>query len=83
MERTLKVFCSGSEQDRLSDKIPVIERYAGFLLTRLPQARADSLAKHYPVEDITDQYQLPAGRRHIDTELPRLDSGAGTHSSSL
>lgn len=75
MERTLKVFCSGSEQDRLSDKIPVIERYAGFLLTRLPQARADSLAKHYPVEDITDQYQLPAGRRHIDTELPRLDSG--------
>jgi hypothetical protein len=30
MERTLKVFCSGSEQDRLSDKIPVIERYTGF-----------------------------------------------------
>jgi subtilisin-like proprotein convertase family protein/subtilisin family serine protease len=75
MERTLKVFCSGSEQDRLSDKIPVIERYTGFLLTRLLQEPADALARRYPVEDITDQYLLPAGRRHIDTEQPRLDSG--------
>ena len=75
MERTLKVFCSGSEQDKLSDQIPVIERYTGFLLTRLPQELADSLASRYPVEDISDQYLLPVGRRDIDTELPRLDSG--------
>jgi len=65
MERTLNVFCSGSEQDRLSDKIPVIERYTGFLLTRLLQEPADALARRYPVEDITDQYLLPAGRRHV------------------
>ncbi len=32
MERTLKIFCSGAEQDKLSDEIPVIERYTGFLL---------------------------------------------------
>ena len=74
MERTLKVFCSGAEQDKLSEEFPVIERYTGFFLTRLQQEAADLLAKRYPVEDITDQYRIPAGQRNIDTELPRLNT---------
>jgi len=31
----------------------------------LLQEPADALARRYPVEDITDQYLLPAGRRHV------------------
>ncbi len=75
MELTLKVFCSGPEQDRLADEIPVVERYPGFLLTRLPEAAAQALAARYPVEDITDQYRIRVGQRSIETDAPRLDAG--------
>jgi len=74
MERTLKVFCSGPEQDRLALEIPMLERYAGFLLTRLPEQAARDLAGRYPVEDITDQYQIRIGERRIDTDLPHLEA---------
>jgi subtilisin-like proprotein convertase family protein/subtilisin family serine protease len=78
MERILKVFCSGSEQDRLAEEIPVLERYSGFLLTRLVEQDARDLAHRYPVEDITDQYQISVGERTIDTDLPRVEAGGRT-----
>ncbi len=78
MERTLKVFCSGPEQDRLAADIPVLERYAGFLLTRLPEQAAKDLGGRYPVEDITDQYQIPVGERRLDTDLPRVEASGRT-----
>lgn len=78
MERTLKVFCSGPEQDRLAAQIPVLERYAGFVLTRLPEQAAQALGSRYPLEDITDQFQIPIGERRIDTDLPRVEASGRT-----
>ena len=36
MDRILKIFVAGPEQDRLAEDMPVIETYPGFLLVSLP-----------------------------------------------
>ena len=53
MSRVLKVFCSPSEQDSLAGSYPVIERYAGFVLIDVADNEVDSIARRFPVEDIT------------------------------
>lgn len=74
MDRMLKVFCRGADQDRLADMHRVIERYDGFVLAAVPKRGVSQLSRQYPVEDITDLYTIRVGERSIDTSRPRLDT---------
>lgn len=78
MDRILKIFVSGPDQDQLAETVPVIETYPGFLLVRLPQEDVDEIAKVYPVEDISEQYLIQTSQGAIDTELPRIDQKGKT-----
>ncbi|MEJ2165214.1 MAG: S8 family serine peptidase [Desulfobacterales bacterium] len=73
MNRTLKIFCSGAEQDRLADVYHIIERYQGFVLIELSEDNINEVARQYPVEDITELYKIQVGERTIDTSKPRVD----------
>jgi subtilisin-like proprotein convertase family protein len=78
MDRILKIFVAGPEQDRLAEDMPVIETYPGFLLVSLPEESVAGIATRYPVEDITGQYHIRAGQRRMDTDLPRIDQRGKT-----
>jgi len=80
MDSVLKVFVSGAEQDQLSERFSVIEKYSGFLLISLPQQNVAEIAATYPTEDITQQYVIPAGRRQLGTDMPRVDQKGKTRS---
>ncbi len=74
MDRMVKVFCRGADQDRLAAMHRVIERYDGFVLAAVPKRSVSQLSRQYPVEDITDLYTIRVGERFIDTSRPRLDA---------
>src|SRR5581483_10416586 len=77
MKRILKVFCSGAEQKQLAAQYQVVATYAGFILIEASDAEMKKLAATYPVEDITEQYNIPAGADQetvIDTSRPRIDT---------
>ena len=73
MERTVKVFCSGPEQQRLAESHRLVEHYPGFVVLEMDEAEAATLAARLPVEDITDQYRIEVAGRVIDTREPRVD----------
>jgi serine protease AprX len=73
MNRILKIFCSGAEQDRLAEVNRIIERYPGFVLVEAGADKIKELAQQYPIEDITELYTLRVGKRTIDTSQPRVD----------
>ncbi|MEQ6342057.1 MAG: S8 family serine peptidase [Gammaproteobacteria bacterium] len=74
MDQTVKIFCTGAEQDKIAEKHPVIERYDGFVITEIPKKEVTRLSRTYPVEDITELYTIQVGERTIDTSRPRLDA---------
>ncbi|HID30598.1 MAG TPA: hypothetical protein EYP19_11420, partial [Desulfobacterales bacterium] len=74
MEHILKIFCSGADQDQLTDSYETIERYDGFMLIKVDEDQIEEIARRYPVEDITDLYTIRAGERTIDTSQPRVDT---------
>jgi len=73
MERTLKVFCTGMDQDKFETIHKIIERYDGFILIKVDEDKVEEIAQQYPVEDITDQYIIQVGSRIINTSQPRFD----------
>ena len=74
MHRTLKIFCTGADQDRLAETLLVVARYEGFIIVEISEGKIAALARRYPVEDITDLYRIQAGDRAIDTAQPRIDA---------
>jgi subtilisin family serine protease len=78
VDRILKIFASGDEQDAAADGAAVVERYDGFVVVDATAAEAKRLARRFPVEDITDQYVLHVGDRTIDTSTPRVDETGAT-----
>jgi serine protease AprX len=78
MNRVLKIFATGSDQDAIADKYPVVERYEGFLLVDVPEEMVKPISRKMLAEDITDQYAIRAGTTEIDTSRPRLDSSGAT-----
>lgn len=78
MQHTVKIFCSGPQQDNLSQEINVIEQYQGFVLADVAEHQIENIAKRFPVEDITAQYVLPAGQRNLNTSIPRLSDNGST-----
>ena len=78
MDRILKVFVSGDDQDRLAKSVDLLERYDAFVLAQAPPATAKRLAREYLTEDITDQYAILVGAGTIDTSTPRIDVDGAT-----
>jgi subtilisin-like proprotein convertase family protein len=74
MNRTIKVFCTGAQQDQLAEKYWVVETYQGFVVVDVGEDQVAEIAQQYPLEDITDLYEIRAGERVIDTSQPRLDA---------
>jgi hypothetical protein len=62
----LKVFADSPDLPS-SRGLDVIERYPGFLLVSAPAEAALRLSRHFPVEDITDQYAITVGDQTIKT----------------
>ncbi len=73
MDKRVKIFSRNAEQDSLATKYTIIEKYPGFVVAEVTQADIVELSKKYPVEDITEQYQLKIGDKTIDTSTARLD----------
>ena len=72
MNRILKVFSSGPEQDALAEDYSVIERYPAFMLVDVSPKTAKNIARAHLTEDITSQYIIEAGGGVIDTTTPRI-----------
>jgi subtilisin family serine protease len=72
--RILKVFATEAEQERLAEKLDILERYDAFVLAEAAPATAKKIARENLVEDITNQYQIPVGAGTIDTSIPRVDA---------
>jgi len=74
MQKILKVFCTGADQERLAKTYQVVARYEGFVIVEIGKNKMADLARRYPVEDITDLYLIQVGDRTIDTAQPRIDA---------
>jgi serine protease AprX len=74
MQRILKVFCTGADQERLAETYQVVARYEGFVIVEIAKNKMADLARRYPVEDITNLYLIQVGDRTIDTAQPRIDA---------
>jgi subtilisin family serine protease len=80
MDRTVKIYCSGSAQKQVAERYRVIESYDAFVLAEVPSVDLGELRRAYLVEDITDLYTLRVGEREIDTSIPRLDAKGAVRS---
>lgn len=78
--RIVKVFCAAEERAKLAETYEVVEGYDSFLLVRVSPSNAKTLAKKYPIEDITDQFTIRIGERKIKTTQPRVDIVGKTRS---
>jgi subtilisin-like proprotein convertase family protein/subtilisin family serine protease len=74
MNRTLKVFCTPDEQERLAEAFTPVERYAGFIVIEVPEGEVAGLAQRFPVDDITDHYLIRVDTVTIETAAPRIDA---------
>jgi len=79
MDRIVKVFCSGREQTALSKEHKTVARYPGFIVIEGSQKSLATLARKYPVEDITELYRIDTGERIINTFRPRVDARGKRH----
>src|SRR5262249_12013819 len=72
MNRMLKVFSSGSEQEELARNYSVIERYPAFVLIDVPAKTAKEVARTHLTEDITSQYRIETSSGVIDTTKAKI-----------
>ena len=70
MNRILKIFTSGPEQDALAQDYSVIERYPAFVLVDVSAKTAKAIARTHLTEDITAQYQIETSTGVIHTSKP-------------
>ena len=68
----LKVFVGKEDRPAVLKQSTLIEPYGAFLLVHATPAAARGLARKYPVEDITDRYQVELPNRSINTSRPRI-----------
>jgi serine protease AprX len=72
MSRTIKVYCTGPDQDKLGKQYRLIEKYHGFALAEVPDQDVEQLSRRYPTEDITDLYAIRLEGQTIDTSQPPI-----------
>jgi hypothetical protein len=63
----LKVFVAKAEVPAVLQRARLIEKYDAFVVVEASAEAAHALARTYPIEDITAQYQLQLGGRRVDT----------------
>ncbi len=68
----LKVFASEDELTDVLKRSRLIEKYNAFVLVEATPATARALGRKYPIEDITDQYQLELPNVVVNTSRPRV-----------
>ena len=68
----LKVFAGKDDIPAVVEHATLIEPYDAFLLVQATPAGARSLARRYPVEDITDHYAVDLPNVTINTARPRI-----------
>jgi serine protease AprX len=78
MQKTLKVYANKQDAPAIAAVATIIEKYDAFLLVDASDAAAKSLARKFPVEDITAEYTLSFGGRPIDTSKPRITASGAT-----
>ena len=70
---TLKVFASSpSDIEKILERARLIERYPVFIVVEATTNNATSIARRFPVEDISDQYEIRFGRETVDTDKARI-----------
>jgi len=67
----LKVFGGKLDRPHILANARLVETYDAFLLVDADEAQTQALSKLYPVEDITDQYQLTVNNRSASRAKPR------------
>jgi serine protease AprX len=77
MPRILKVYDSEKALDPSRFQAKLIEKYPAFTVAEVDEAAVQGLKNNYLVEDITDQYTLPAAGG-IDTSTPRISAQGKT-----
>jgi serine protease AprX len=81
VDRVLKVFVAGAQQDELAERYNALARYDAFVVVDVPEADAREISDRFLVEDITDQYLIPLGGEvnvSIDASVPRITSRGTT-----
>ncbi|MFL6452009.1 MAG: hypothetical protein ACJ746_30735 [Bryobacteraceae bacterium] len=68
MSRMLKIYAGAADVPGISESARIIEQYDAFVLAEASEEEAGALARKFPVEDITDHYELKLGSRSIDTQ---------------
>ena len=68
----LKVLVDKDDRPAVLQQSTLIEPYDAFLLVQATPAAARRLARRYPVEDITDHYQVQLPNRTLNTGRPRI-----------
>jgi subtilisin family serine protease len=69
---TLKVFATRDEAAEFLSKATLVEPYDAFLLMEAPPRIAKQIARRFPVEDITPQFELELPNVTINTNRPRV-----------
>src|SRR2546427_2095787 len=79
MNRRVKIFCSGVDQEKVAQRYRILASYDAFVLVEVPKKELKLLSRKYPVEDITSLFRIRAGERTVDTTHPRIDSMGRVH----
>jgi serine protease AprX len=74
MNKILKVYADTKEVPSIRNVAKVVETYDAFVLVEASNKAASSLARKFPVEDITSQYDLSLGNRTVSTSKSRIDA---------
>jgi serine protease AprX len=74
MKNILKVYAGKKDIAAIREAARIIESYDAFILVEADEKTSRSLARKFPVEDITAQYELSFGDRRIATSQPRISS---------
>jgi serine protease AprX len=78
MKNILKVYAGKKDIAAIREAARIIESYDAFILVEADEKTSRSLARKFPVEDITAQYELSFGDRRIVTSQPRISSTGST-----
>jgi serine protease AprX len=78
MKRILKVYADQENIAAIREVAKLIESYDAFVVIEADEKTSRSLARKFPVEDITAQYELSFRDRRVATSQPRINAAGST-----